>query len=516
MNSPEAKAVRDPASEIPAEPDEVNNALYEANERLRWHIEHSPLAVIEFDPEYRITAWSPRAERLFGWKAEEVLGRKIGDFRWVHEEDVQKVERLSAAMFAGEERCNIHHNRNYRSDGSVIDCEWHNSTLTDPAGRLVSVLSLVLDVTERKRAEEAARASDRRFRRLAEVSPFGVSFRDFDGAISYANDAFLRIVGYQRDDLERGLLRWDTLTPTGENHLEEAVVNDLRTRGISPGVEKECIRKDGSRVPVLLAYALLDEPYAEQQTIVVKIADLTPLKQTEQELRRANAALRRRKEEWEQFSYAASHDLREPIRQIATYSQLLAKRYGESLNDEAHTYLGYCVDGARRMGELIRDLLAFVEAGERGANDEDTADSGECLQVALANLRTRIEESGARIEAGQLPRVGLCRSHLTQILQNLIQNALKYRHPERPSTVLVSAVPDGARWLFEVADNGIGIAAEHHQRVFRMFQRLTGPAEGTGIGLAICRKIVERHGGRIWVESQAGEGATFRFTLPKA
>jgi light-regulated signal transduction histidine kinase (bacteriophytochrome) len=215
-----------------------------------------------------------------------------------------------------------------------------------------------------------------------------------------------------------------------------------------------------------------------------------------------------------QFAYIASHDLQEPLRMVASYTQLLAKRYKGRLDSDADEFIAFAVDGANRMQRLIKDLLAYSRVGTRGTDLVKTS-SEEALQQALINLRGSIEESDALVTHDPLPAVLADETQLIQLFQNLVGNALKYRSPGVPR-VHISAVRDRERrWSFAVTDNGMGIEPEYFERIFGMFQRLHKREEyaGTGIGLAICKKIVERHGGSICVESQPGQGSTFSFSL---
>jgi PAS domain S-box-containing protein len=235
----------------------------------------------------------------------------------------------------------------------------------------------------------------------------------------------------------------------------------------------------------------------------------------------ANTELERSNRDLEQFAYIASHDLQEPLRMVASYTQLLADRYGEKLDQDAREFIGYAVDGATRMKRLIEDLLAYSRVTTK-ARPAAIVDTSNAFSLALRNLQAVILEADAEVTCGDLPPVQLADAgQITQLFQNLVGNAIKFRTPGLPPRVHIDASRDPqnpGEWLFRVTDNGIGIAPKFFDRVFMIFQRLHTRQEypGTGIGLALCQRIVERHGGRIWIESELGKGSTFLFTLPKA
>jgi signal transduction histidine kinase len=255
----------------------------------------------------------------------------------------------------------------------------------------------------------------------------------------------------------------------------------------------------------LTLYALRQQLAAQNQQLRQEIA---AREQVQAALRRSNAEL-------EQLAYVASHDMQEPLRMIASYLQLVADRYGDALDADGHEFIGYAVDGAKRMQALISDMLAYSRVSTRARPFQPT-DSARIVATAERHLQIAIEEGGAEIERGELPVVLGDEVQLLQLFQNLIGNAIKFRG-QAPPRVRVTAEPADDGWCFSVGDNGIGIAPEYFERIFVLFQRLHGRKEypGTGIGLALCKRIVERHGGRIWVESTAGQGSVFRFTLPR-
>jgi light-regulated signal transduction histidine kinase (bacteriophytochrome) len=236
------------------------------------------------------------------------------------------------------------------------------------------------------------------------------------------------------------------------------------------------------------------------------------------QLRIANQALQQSNADLEQFAYAASHDLQEPLRMVSIYSQLLKEEYGDALDRQALSYIDFAVNGARRMSNLLTALLTYSRVANASPQKSPKADSRAAVSSALLNLSSVIDNTGASIEAGILPSVQVPEIHLVQLFQNLIGNALKYRKEGEGPVIRIDAKPEaGGAWLFSVSDNGIGIDPEYLTQIFGIFKRLHGSGfEGTGIGLALCQKIVERAGGRIWAESQAGEGSTLFFTLQGA
>ena len=273
------------------------------------------------------------------------------------------------------------------------------------------------------------------------------------------------------------------------------------------------LRKDGSEFPAEVSISRVDVEGRRMYNAVVR--DVTERKRYEEELRARGEALQRSNAELEQFAYVASHDLQEPLRMVASYTQLLARRYQGKLDPQADGYIRFAVEGAQRMQALIHDLLALSRVGTQG-RPPVPVDTAAVMAAVLRWLGPALEESGGEVVAGGLPTVTADAGQLQQLFQNLVANALKFRRPDVPPRVEVSAAREADRWRFTVRDNGIGFEPEFAEQIFVVFQRLHTRAEypGTGVGLAICRKIVERHGGTIWAESAPGAGAAFHFTLP--
>jgi PAS domain S-box-containing protein len=339
---------------------------------------------------------------------------------------------------------------------------------------------------------------------------------DREGMIVDWNPEAERIFGWSRQEaMGRSLAATIVPERMREAHMS-GLVHYLHT-GEGPvlnrRIELPALHRSGREFPVELTISTMR--IEEDVIFSAFIHDITDRNQAREDLERAAAELRRSNTELEQFAYIASHDLQEPLRMVASYTQLLERRYAAQLDGTAREFIGYAVDGAKRMQAFITGLLRYSRVGTEPQVLEEV-DLREVFDVAVANLRIAIEESAATVQSRDLPVVQGDPRQLTQLFQNLIGNALKFRKPEVPPQVEVFAESDGDFWRISVKDNGIGLDPRFYERVFIIFQRLhtRDEYEGTGLGLAICKKIVERHGGRIWVESKEGEGATFSFTLP--
>ncbi len=382
-----------------------------------------------------------------------------------------------------------------------------NARLWDDIQRAADRLEQLVDIRT-----AALAGSEERFRSLAQSSPVGIFVADEKDNLHYANERLCAICGLPAE-AAKGIGWIDAVHPADRDR----VLDDWR-RSTEAGEdfrsEYRFLHQHGKVIWALGQAAIMRDDQGATTGYVGTITDISQIKLADLALQKANDDLARSNTELEQFAYVASHDLQEPLRMVTSYLQLLERRYKGNLDDDAHEFIAYAVDGATRMKALINDLLSFSRVGTRGQPFELT-DVQRVVDGALANLQIAMEESGAQVTCGALPTVMGDPSQLTQVFQNLIGNAIKF-HGEQPPVVRIAAERQDDAWLFTVCDNGIGIEAAYFDRIFIIFQRLHGKQEypGTGIGLALSRKVIQRHGGRLWVESQSGAGSTFYFTIP--
>jgi PAS domain S-box-containing protein len=605
--------------------------LSESEEKYRALYESNLDGIIFVDLEGNIQDANKSILDMLGYSREEILElsyQKLTPPEWAEFDEVALKNLIKKGYIEEYEKEYV------RKDGTKVPISLKAWLTKDDKGEPAGMWGIIRDITERKRGIETLRESEIRFRGVFESKMIGTLFWDVNGDITDANDAFLQMVGYTKDDVISRKVRWRDMTPPEYKDRDDKALEEIAATGVMTPLEKEYIRKDGSRFPIILGAASLPGPILSGVAFVLDITkrkkaeeklkesavyldimgdalmvldsrakvikinevfsnlwgytpdevlgkpafgmfakeelpkhqremghaakeggvrlfetialtkdkkeinvsvsgtvlkdekgkllnfialfrDITASKQAEEELKKAVEDLKRSNKDLEQFAYVASHDLQEPLRMVASYVQLLERRYKGKLDSDADEFIAYTVDGAFRMQRMIQDLLTYSRVGTKGKEFE-MMDSAHALGQAVANLFGVIDESGAIVSNDDLPKVKADETQIAQLFQNLIDNAIKFRGKE-PPRVHIGVKKKAGEWLFSVHDNGIGIDSQYAERIFVIFQRLHEKEKypGTGIGLSICKRIVERHGGRIWMKSKPGKGATFFFTIPR-
>lgn len=391
------------------------------------------------------------------------------------------------------------------SIGGQLGTAVHNARLHEAATQ---------ELAERKQAEEALRETADYLQKLLDHANAPIIVWDADTRVTRFNNAFQQLTGYSAEEVVGRELAM--LFPAGSRAESLAKIEAALAGEFWESVEIPILRKDGGTCIALWNSANVCGEDGRLMATIAQGVDITVRKLAEEGLREAVTALEKSNAELERFAYVASHDLQEPLRTVASYVQLLEKRYGDRLDDDAKDFMGYAVDGAKRMQVLIDDLLAYSRVATR-SEPLEPVDVESVLSRVLGNLAVAIEESGADVTHDRLPRAMGDETQLIQLLQNLIENGIKFRGDEPPK-VHVGVESEDGKLVFSVSDNGIGIDPEYFERIFVIFQRLhsRGDYPGTGIGLAVAKRIVERHGGRMWVRSEKKKGAVFYFTLVPA
>ncbi|MGC1500697.1 MAG: PAS domain S-box protein [Terriglobales bacterium] len=481
--------------------------------RYRGLLEAAPDAMVVVNTAGEIVLLNVQAEKQLGYKRDELVGQKVTNIipegfaeRLIADGTRTAAEALAQQIGTGIELMAR------RKDGSKFPIEIMLSPLESAEGILVT--AAIRDISVRRAAEKHLGQMEGRYRGLLEAAPDAMVVVNTAGEIVLLNVRAEKQFGYNRDELVGQ--KMTNIVPDGfaERLIADALRStaDALAQQIGTGIELTGRHKNGSEFPIEIMLSPLES--AEGILVTAAIRDISVRKQAELNLLHKIEELNRSNEELGQFAYIASHDLQEPLRMVASYTQLLSRRYKGKLDAEADEFIAFAVDGAGRMQRLIQDLLAFSRVGTKGQEMLDTS-SEDALQQAIINLRGAIEESGALVTHDPLPGVLADEMQLTQLFQNLIGNGIKYQNPGIPKVHISATRNGGKKWTFAVKDNGLGIDSQYFERIFGMFQRLHKREEfaGTGIGLAICKKIVERHGGTISVESQPGQGSTFSFAL---
>ncbi|MCX7047798.1 MAG: PAS domain S-box protein [Candidatus Sumerlaeota bacterium] len=411
--------------------------------------------------------------------------------------DEREVIRTGQAVIGKEEREDW-------ADGKVTWVSTTKVPMRDSSGAIIGTLGISRDITAKKNADEALRRSEERHRLLLETMNEGFIVNDVQGRFLYVNERFCKMTGYS--SLEMIGREAPDFLDAPNREIFRAQMNERR-QGRNESYEIQWRSKEGTNVPAIVSPKALSDDLGHDAGSFAVITDVSTLKEIQAKLERSNRDL-------EHFAYIASHDLQEPLRMVSSFTQLLARRYQGKLDQSADEFIGFAVDGAKRMQNLLNALLSYSRITTKGKAPAPV-DCESVFSQAMDNLKLAVEDAHATVTRDPLPIVVADETQLMQVFQNLIGNALKFRGAD-PPRIHVAAIRGKGEWEFSVRDNGIGIPDESQERIFQIFQRLARDKDipGSGIGLAICKKIVERHGGRIWVESQEDQGSVFYFTMP--
>ncbi len=486
-------------------------------------------AIITINGEGIVESVNVAGVKMFGYAAEEVIGQNVKmlmpePFRGEHDQYLRNYRQSGVRKIIGIGR----EVSAVRKDGTVFPIELAVSEVALGDRRLFT--GIIKDISQRQFAENALRHSEARKTAMLDTAMDAFITINYQGNILEFNPAAEQMFGYSRDEA-MGCVMADLIIPARLRDDHRRGLSKYLTTGEGPilnrRIELTAMRKGGGEFPVDVAISRL--PQEGPPLFTGYIRDITDRKRAESQLHEANLELVRRaahierfnerlarsNEELKQFAYVASHDLQEPLRKVTSFCQMLRDEYGTILDGEARQYIDYAVDGALRMKTLVNDLLTYSRIETQGKPLVAT-ESQSAFAEAIDNLELAIQDAGATVECDRLPVINADRSQLVRLFQNLVANAIKFRG-DAPSRVEVWAEEMADEWIFHVRDNGIGIDRQYHQRIFVIFQRLHAREAypGTGIGLSVCKRIVDRLGGRIWVDSEPGRGSDFCIAVPK-
>ncbi|MBL8021676.1 MAG: PAS domain S-box protein [Leptospirales bacterium] len=468
-------------------------------------VESSADAIVTKNVDGIITSWNRGAMRLFGHTPEHAIGKHIS---LIIPENLREEEETILRRIRAGEKIEAFETVRVRAGGKLIDLSIAISPLFDENSKVIGASKIARSISDLKKA-------DAQFRMAFDAAPSAMLMVNRSGQIMMANTQVELLFGYERSEILKKDV--EELIPERFRSVHPAHRDVFTTaptaRTMGGGGDLFARRKDGSEFPVEIGLNPMQTD--DGDFTIVSIIDITERTRTVAELKARSDELLQSNQDLERFAFAASHDLREPLRAVTGCLQLLEQRYSHQLDARGNEFIFHAVDGARRMQRLIDDLLLYSRVTTQG-EPFGRANLNQALNLAVKNLSVAIQETNARIKADGLPKaIRGDASQLAMLFQNLIGNAVKFKGEQDPE-ILITSKNLGTEVVISVQDNGIGIDPEYSDRIFAIFQRLHTRVEypGTGVGLALCRRIVERHGGRIWVESTVGQGSTFYFTLP--
>lgn len=489
----------------------LSDQIRESEARFRGTFEQAAVGMLHVTQDGQFLRANQKACDIFGYEEHELLALRFLDI--THPDDLEKGKEALAQMVSGEIPHCTFEKRYIRKDGVTIWGDLFSKPVRGDDGELLYLVSIVQDIEERKQARLRLQESEAILRETFEKAAVGIAHVGPDGHWLRVNQTLCDILGYGKDELTK--LTFQDITHPDDLEKDLGLTNQLLNGEIERfDMEKRYIRKDGKSVWALLTVSLVRKESGEPWFFISVVEDLSELRAAHAELAHKTEDLLRMNEELDSFVYIASHDLQEPIRTITSFSELLIEDLGDDLDEDTREDIYFIRDAATRMRSLIQSLLELSRIG-RVEFEESELELVECLEAAMYNLSQQIEEREAVFSIDDLPTVCGNEQLLTMLFQNLLSNGIKFTADGQPN-LSVSSKREGDDWVVSVLDRGIGLDPAMGDQIFRPFKRLHGLAKfkGNGVGLAICKKIVQLHGGRIWVESTPGEGACFQFSLP--
>lgn len=490
---------------------ELINQLRLNENRYNALFRNSAFGVMLINEQGEILEINDQLLKRLGYERDELLNQSAIKIM-ISEEDMEPaLENLTELR----ERLipSINVERRIRSKNGFLSWSRIGASLIELSPGETAIMVLIEDINEEKISRRELDEVERRFEAVFNSSPSGIIITRNQGEILHTNPAFAEMLGYHPQDLIGKDVFQFTYEPDQQDTLK--MVNLLNSGQISEyDLEKRYVRRDGNTFWAKTWVSLMERNGKDVIRVAI-VENIDRRKKAEQKLEEKNKELMEINQELEHFAYVASHDLQEPLRTVASFIQILEKRYGHLLDEDGQQFMMFVVEGAKRMQSLIRDLLEYSRIN-RFNTDYEKVDLNEVFQTVNRGLKEKIDSTDAVILAENLPSIQGNKIQLTQIFQNLIDNAIKFRGDKKPE-IIISVKELPSKWEISVRDNGIGISQEYFQRIFIIFQRLHTHEEysGTGIGLALCKKIIERHGGEIWLDSVPGQGTNFTFTIAK-
>ena len=483
----------------------------ESSSRLAAIVESSDDAIIGASLDSMIVSWNAGAERIYGYSSEEIRGQPSSIL--VPPGRAHEIPQITERIKRGER---VHHFETIRvrKDGKQIHVSLTVSPIIDGKGKIIGVSAIARDITGRKLAEEALRESEERYRGLFEASRDGIVFTDAEGWILDANSAYCEMVGYELAELRQ--MTYRQLTPPKWKTMEETIVRDqILMRGYCDEYEKEYVRKDGAVFPINIRVWAIKNGQGRPMGNWAIVRDITERKRTQEEIQRRTMELEAANKELEAFTYSASHDLRSPLIAIGGLSRILTEKHSNDLEAKGKEILHTIRKEAERMSQLVDDLLSFSRFGRQALQLSDI-DMNKLVRNVLDELKLFEARETLDLNLKPLPPARGDQAMIRQVFVNLLSNAIKFTRSQQAAVIEIGSKLDDGTNTYYVRDNGVGFDMTDADKLFEVFKRghSSQEFEGTGVGLAIVKRIVERHCGRVWAEGKPNEGATFYFSLP--